>query len=200
MKKCPPGIICFESVSIVLLVLFASILGCMVYWKQSEQPLQAQAPLYPSQYFDSPSVLVQDYYGISNSAVAHNGGGWMQNPFAPPLKPVTMPVNVPTNVGASRDASYRQVGILNPKNGSSKDSILPLMGRVLFANRNKWQYFTTSNQHNNVKLPLSRGGKSCTNEYGCDELFSGDTVFIEGSNEVYTVTIYDNDTIRYLPF
>jgi hypothetical protein len=30
-------------------------------------------------------------------------------------------------------------------------------------------------------------------------LFNGDTVYIEGLNEAYRVTMYDNDTIRYLP-
>ena len=134
------------------------------------------------------------------------------NPYAPPLRderyfipgfngvPMgAVPINVSTNIGAV-DTSYRQLGILTPSNGSSKDNIIPLMGRPLFTNRDKWQYYSTSNQHNNVKLPVSRSGKSCTNEYGCDKLYNADTVYIEGSNEVYRVTIYDNDTIKYLPF
>ena len=37
------------------------------------------------------------------------------------------------------------------------------------------------------------------NEYGCNKLFSNDTVFIEGVNEAYKVTLYDNDITRYLP-
>jgi hypothetical protein len=134
------------------------------------------------------------------------------NPYAPPLRderyfipgfngvPMgAVPINVSTNIGVV-DTSYRQLGILTPSNGSSKDNIIPLMGRPLFTNRDKWQYYSTSNQHNNVKLPVSRSGKSCTNEYGCDKLYNADTVYIEGSNEVYRVTIYDNDTIKYLPF
>ena len=55
-------------------------------------------------------------------------------------------------------------------------------------------------KNNSVKLPVSRNGKSCTNEYGCDRLFNGDTIYIEGLNEAYKVTMYDNDTIKYLPF
>ena len=98
------------------------------------------------------------------------------------------------------DSTFRQVGILTPLNGSSKDSILPLMGKILFARRDLWNYYTISNQHNNVKLPVSRAGKSCTNEYGCDKIYNGDTVYISGVNEAYKVTIYDNDTIKYLPF
>ena len=74
------------------------------------------------------------------------------------------------------------------------------MGRPLFTNRDKWQYYSTSNQNNNVKLPVSRSGRSCTNEYGCDKLYTGDTVYIEGANETYRVTVYDNNVIKYLPF
>jgi hypothetical protein len=74
------------------------------------------------------------------------------------------------------------------------------MGRPLFTNRDKWQYYSTSNQNNSVKLPVSRSGRSCSNEYGCDKLYTGDTVYIEGVNEAYRVTVYDNNVIRYLPF
>ena len=52
---------------------------------------------------------------------------------------------------------------------------------------------------NNVKLPVSRNGRSCTNEYGCDDLFNGDTVYIEGYNDSFKVTIYDNYQPRYIP-
>jgi hypothetical protein len=135
------------------------------------------------------------------------------NPYSPPLRderyfmpemrglapPGAVPINISTNVGAV-DTNYRQIGILTPLHGSSKDSILPLMGRPLFTNRDMWNYYTTSNQHNNVKLPISKGGRSCTNEYGCNRLFSGDTVHLEGVGEPYKVTMYDSDTIKYLPF
>ena len=131
----------------------------------------------------------------------------LRNPYDAPLSddspmlfpPGRVPINISTNPGAV-DASYRQVGILTPINGSKKNSILPLMGRPVFVNRNKWQYYTISDQHNNVKIPISRKGKSCTNEYGCDYIYNGDTVYAEGYNEVFKATVYDNDTMRYLPF
>jgi hypothetical protein len=74
------------------------------------------------------------------------------------------------------------------------------MGRPLFTNRQKYQYYTISNQHNNIKLPISVKGKSATNEYGVDEIFNGDKVYIEGYNTAFTVTIYDSDTIKYIPY
>jgi hypothetical protein len=112
-----------------------------------------------------------------------------------------VPINVSTNIGSvPTDTSYRQMGIITPLNGVSKDNILPLMGRPLFTNRDKWQYYTISNQHNNVKLPISFKGRSALNDYGVDQIFSGDTVYVEGYNDAFRVTVYENDTIKYLPF
>jgi len=121
------------------------------------------------------------------------------DPLRPPLRDerYVVPINVSTS---AVDTSYRQIGILTPLNGSSKDNILPLMGRPLFTRRSMWQYYTISNQHNNVKLPVSVKGKSGLNDNGVDEIYSDDTVYVEGYNEPFKVTKYENDTIKYLPF
>lgn len=222
MKKCPPGVLCVENVTIVFLVLCIFIIGYLIYANTGSKSITVNN--HPSEKI----VVERENYGGPNWF-----SGWLPswpytnlpndpllNPYAPPLRderyfipgfnmltrphripinPGGIPINVSTNVGAV-DTSYRQLGILAPSNGSSKDSIIPLMGRPLFTNRDKWQYYTSSNQNNNIKLPVSRSGRSCTNEYGCDKLYNGDTVYIEGANEVYRVTMYDNDTIKYLPF
>ena len=203
-SRCPPGVICIENITIILLFIVLGILfyslsfsiqkGDKIIIKETEtreQPLNGIFTRYNYGYTNLPNDI-------------------LLNPYAPPLRderyfipelsyvpPGTIPINVSTNIGAV-DTTYRQVGILNGLN--TKGKILPLMGRPLFVNRDKWQYYTISDQHNNVKLPVSRKGKSCTNEYGCDKLYDGDTIYIDGANEVYKVTIYDNDTIKYLPF
>jgi hypothetical protein len=212
MKKCPPGVICIENVSMFFIIVCLFIIVYLVY-----------NSLFNNTHTEKIVIKAQPRENVGG------GGGWFSglipsypynnlpsdpllNPYAPPLRderyfipslqfvpPNAVPINVSTNVGAV-DTNYRQMGILTPLNGKTKDNILPLMGRPLFTNRDKWNYYSTSNQHNNVKLPVSRNGKSCTNEYGCDRLFNGDTVYLEGINEAYKATIYDNDTIKYLPF
>ena len=72
------------------------------------------------------------------------------------------------------------------------------MGRPLFTNRDKWQYYTISNQHNNVKLPIIFKKKNGLNDYGVDQIYTGDIVFVEGYKQSFKATIYENDTIRYL--
>jgi hypothetical protein len=79
--------------------------------------------------------------------------------------------------------------------------ILPLMGRRNMAGRDKWQYYTISNTGNlNTKLPVSVNGKSCTGEYGCDDITNGDVVYVEGYNDTFKATIYENSLFNYIPF
>ena len=212
MKKCPPGVICIENFSMFFMVICVVIIVYLIYNNMNSQNII---------FNNRPSEKIV----IKETQRENVGGGlfglsWpytnlpsdpLINPYAPPLRderyfipninyvpPGTVPINVQTNIGAvPENTSYRQLGILTSTN--SKGAILPLMGKPVFTNRDKWQYYTMSDQNNSVKLPVSRNGKSCTNEYGCDRLFNGDTVYIEGLNEAYKITMYDNDTIRYLP-
>ena len=214
MKKCPPGVICVENFSMFFIIICIVIIVYLIYSNMNGQSIVVN---------NNPSekLVIKDtqrentgWFGGLIPSWPYNNlpNDPLLNPYAPPLRderyfiprfgmapPGAVPINVSTNVGAV-DTAYRQLGILTPLNGKSKDNILPLMGRPLFTNRDKWTYYTTSNQHNNVKLPVSRGGKSCSSEYGCDKLYNGDTVYIEGINEPYKITVYDNDTIKYLPF
>ena len=57
-----------------------------------------------------------------------------------------------------------------------------------------------TDKHNMVKLPVSSNGKSCPSEYGCNELSNGDNIYVEGYNDLFKVTIYDNSRYQYIPF
>ena len=109
-----------------------------------------------------------------------------------------VPVNIETR---ATNSEYQQVGILTQnKSGTNDNLILPLMGRRLMMGRDKWQYYSMSNTgHLNSKLPININGKSCTSEYGCDPLYNADSVYVEGYNDLFNVTKYENDTLRYLP-
>jgi hypothetical protein len=126
------------------------------------------------------------------------------DPYVPPLKNVGLvnmggriglPVNMQTR-GLSSE--YIQIGILT-RNGHS-EMILPLMGRRLMSGRDKWQYYTISGSGNlNTKLPVSINGKSCTGEYGCDDIQNGDSVYVEGYNDIFRATVYENNAFQYIP-
>lgn len=117
------------------------------------------------------------------------------NPYSSPLRDNRyLPINVSTNIQAV-NTNYRQIGILTRGN-----TILPLMGKPLFTNRDKWNFYTMNDKNNMIKLPLSNKGRSCTNEYGCDNIYNGDTVYVEGYNDTFKATIYDNQVIEYIPY
>ena len=47
---------------------------------------------------------------------------------------------------------------------------------------------------------MSHNGRSCTSEYGCEELMNGDVVYVEGYKDAFKVTIYENSEPRYIPY
>ena len=107
---------------------------------------------------------------------------------------IKIPINIPTQ---SYNTNYRQLGILTRVNRD--DTILPLMGRPLIVNRDKWNYYTMNDKNNMIKLPISFKNKSCTSNIGCDSVYNGDTVYVEGYSDLFRVTLYDNATMEYIP-
>ena len=107
-----------------------------------------------------------------------------------------IPINVKTQ--GCVEADYRQVGILTRTNGD--ETILPLLGRPLLSNRDTWQFYTINDNNNSIKLPIMFKNKSCTSEYGCDNLYNDDIVNVKGYNDTFKVTVYDNNVMRYIPY
>ena len=196
-KRCPPGVLCIENVTIVILVILFGIIILFINFKSREAPQKERerenvAPPPPVSRFNLSSLF------------SNMPADVLMNPYEPPLRDDRyfrmpsfgrgVPINIPTQ---SIDTPYRQIGLLTRMNGS--ETILPLMGKPLFANRDKWNFYTMSDKNNSIKLPVTNKGRSCTNEYGCDNLYNGDSVYVEGYNDAFKVTVYDNQIIRYLP-
>lgn len=207
-RKCPPGVLCIENVTLLVIVVLLGILGWFIFRgggaaTRSNSVINERVIVRESGgrgggqgLFPSPSY---SFSNVSNDVLL--------NPYAPPLRndniiPPPMggdvrgvPINVSTR---AVNATYRQVGILTRINGP--ETILPLMGRPLYTNRDKWQFYTLSDKNNSIKLPLSNKGKSCTSEYGCDNVYNGDTVYVQGYNDAFKATVYDNAVMEYIPY
>lgn len=206
-KKCIPGVICVENMTLFILILLSISVGYLYYKQYSGE--ESKNAKTPSSYFGSSIPYVQ-------TAVV-NTGPLEQSLYVPPLNtidvrgPVELPptheVGIPVNIRTSTaNTPYRQIGILtkNVKTGNGTDPlILPLFGRSLLNGRDKWQYYTVANSGGvafNAKLPISVNGRSCTSEYGCDSVSNGDTVYVEGYDDTFRATIYENATLNYIPF
>lgn len=227
LRKCPPGMVCMEH-TLLIIGGIVVVLSLVVMYQRlspassSSSPASSSSTSAPQQRHppqenvdihvnvDTPSGISRFFPSYPYTNLSFGGvkrPDIISNPYAPPLRderylisgPPGMPINMQTNIGAV-DAAFRQVGILTPQNAPSKDAIVQLMGRPLFTNRSKWQYYTISNQFNGVKLPVSVKGRAALTDMGVDQLYSGDSVFVDGTASAYKVTMYENDTIRYLPF
>jgi len=211
MKKCPPGVICVENLTLAIIVVIFMIIIYLGFVSMSRDSKKDQNIRPQNIIIENTKQERIPWFQRPNYPYTNLPGDVLLDPYAPPLRderflvpevimppPGRVPINISTNIGAV-DTNYRQVGILTPLNGNNS-KILPLMGRPLFVSRDKWQYYTMSDQNNSIKLPISYNGRSCTNEYGCDQLYNGYTVYVEGYKEAFKITMYENDTIRYLPF
>jgi hypothetical protein len=214
-KKCIPGAgICIENMTLFIMT-FSIIIFTYLYY------VHVVKPQYNSNNQNSnPQIIIVS--PLSSNQPFTLGGISTQNnilndPYSPPLKndgyyfernssdtravpPISPPVQIPVNIETrGLNTQYSQVGILT-KN-TEDNLILPLMGRRHMSGRDKWQYYSMSNTGSlNTKLPVSVNGKSCTSEYGCDQLMNGDTVFVEGYKTTFKATIYENSMFNYLPF
>lgn len=189
MKKCPPGVMCIENITLFILTVLVCIIGYLFYCHNVRKETNNNT--------------------TTNISIPHETGRMREdillNPYTPPYRNdgygMLRNQMLSTNVGAV-DVSYRQIGILTPTSKSAitdtqTNQILPLMGRPLFTNRDKWQFYTMTK--NNIKLPITNNGKSGSNEYGCDNIYNGDTIYVEGYSQGFRATVYENDTMRYLP-
>lgn len=209
MKKCPPGIVCIENCTMFFIIICIFLLFYILYHSIYKENKEKTGKITNKNIFIQDTPHTSSSLGIFPSYPYNNipTSDVLLNPYEPPLRDERyftqgiiagprIPINISTN---AIDTNYRQMGILTPMK-ENKGKILPLMGRPLVTRRDLWQYYTMSDSNNSIKLPIIVNGKSATNEYGVDKIYAGSKVFVEGYNEAFKVTIYDNDVIKYIPF
>ena len=190
IQKCLPNMFCIKNTTIALVIILGALIAYIVYSKYN-----GGSSMSMSTATMMPTTQGTPFYVMPIPDV-------LENPYAPPLRDdryhdavIPVPINVRTQ-GPPVNVNYRQVGLLTRVNG--KETMLPLMGRPLQKNRDKWQFYTMSDKNNSIKLPISFRKKSCTSEYGCDNIYNGDTVYVEGYKDAFRATIYDNAVMEYL--
>ena len=201
-KRCPPGVICIENITIFFIIV---VIIVVIYYVSTSTANHSKRKVQREVVLANTPVNNGFLGNIFTRPFSSNfyTNDVLLNPYDAPLRddrffpnnsldPRGVPINISTQ---SIDTPYRQVGILKRMN--AKEEILPLMGKPLFTNRDKWNFYTMAN---GVKLPISVKQKSCTNEYGCDNIYNGDTVYVDGKDSVFKATIYENGTMKYLPF
>ena len=126
--------------------------------------------------------------------------GYATRPLAAGLGPL-LPVNTQTR--GVPDA-FQQVGLLTAPGGTSTSgsptrTILPLFGRTIDSNRNRWNYYTRTDGMNPVQVPVQFKRRNCDDDNGCDEISDGDSIGVPVMGQSFTANVYRYSTPRYLP-
>jgi len=213
-RRCPPGVFCIENVTIIFICVIFLIIGIVIYYRSSRtgygnrdrsivinnsMPSSMFAPRKghgDDVFFDIYQPPLRDDRYLTGGALDIRGPVFNGSTSRVSAPRAHVPINVSTQ--GTDDSEFRQIGILTPVSGN-EERILPLMGRPLFTRRDKWNFYTLNDKNNMIKLPVKVRGQSGTSEYGCDNVYNGDTVYVEGYKEAFKVTAYDNNVTRYLP-
>ena len=138
-RRCPPGMICFEHFSIIILLILIFIFAYIFFLNNKFTNF-----IIPQQSLSSSNTSVNPLPSFGYT----NNNSILLNPYEPPLRNsnvfteiITNRPPIPININTQGiDSSYRQVGILTRING--EENILPLLGRPLITNRDKWNFYT----------------------------------------------------------
>jgi hypothetical protein len=95
------------------------------------------------------------------------------------------------------NTEYQQVGILT-SNDNNEPTILPLFSKRANNHRDRWNYYTTTDKNTMLRLPISYDNMKCDDDIGCNEIYDGNTLYIEMyKGKTFTVTIYKKQTLSY---
>tara|TARA_B100001093_G_scaffold500451_1_gene550933 strand:+ start:2192 stop:2695 length:504 start_codon:yes stop_codon:yes gene_type:complete len=84
-----------------------------------------------------------------------------------------------------RPQAPHQVGLL--KSEDEGGDLRPIYAKPVRGRRDRFHYWTTAgNGHNNYSIPLTKDGRDCTEDIGCQEIYGNETV-----------SVWDNPEVQY---
>lgn len=209
---CPPGVWCMNTGMVVLIVLLiATVLGALYFmhytyqktatWAAKptvvvvEKPAPAAQPILQQQDPRFAPLSPERSYGAPPDL-----RGFPSPPIAAGEGPI--PINIPTR---GYPDQFQQVGVLTAPGGSETSAspnrtILPLFGRKLLTNRDRWNYYTRTDGLNPVQVPVQFKRRNCDDDTGCEEIMEGDSVGVPILGQSYVANVYRYSTPRYIPF
>jgi len=200
-SSCPPGVLCVSFSLVVFFLVLASMVLYFVIAKRRE--LQE-----PTSSTPSPSKSRSLSKRVSNSNSNSNSQHSLRIEIvAPPyssdvsqvqktelLRAVGREINFPTR---GPPPELTQIGILTNETSSL---ILPLFGRQTYNGSSMWNYFTSTDKFQTIRLPVHFKKRNCTNDQ-CDQTYDDDRVHVPAyGSEEFKVTLYNLDAPRYIPF
>jgi hypothetical protein len=88
--------------------------------------------------------------------------------------------------------TYQQVGFLINNDDDDKPIILSLFGKKKYPRGDQWEYYYQTDKYNQIKIPIQY-----KKNYA---LMSKDIINIPEYKKDFTVTIYEYDSPKYIPY
>ena len=116
---------------------------------------------------------------------------------APTLETTEAPV-YPTKLPQYNDKNYQQIGILTSNEFDKEPLILPLFSRRVNNHKERWNYYTASDNNHMMRLPITFDNMKCEDDIGCREIYDNDTLTIEiYKDRIFRATIYKVESPQY---
>ena len=210
-RKCPEHTFCISNSLFYIIVICIVIIIVGIYNnKRKDQNILDAIRESNQQMYSSMKETVSNIFNLNLSTISFNKR--VTDPLTPPERTTPLffrriPTNetnigIPINIKTRGEApNYQQVGVLI-QSGVTGDNkkMLPIYGKPTYAGSQHWNYYTSTDSYHSVKVGVTNKNKSCTHEYGCQEIYDGDLVNIEGYDSQFKVSIYELDKPRYIPY
>jgi len=194
-KRCPPGLFCLSTQNLMLMigVLVLVSIGMMVFKRQDTIVIRTDSP-HPIQPPPMPLIVPGPTIDTRFQRAPQPLRDWMAPPEIPPRGGLaSIPIQISTQ---GLPESFQTIGNLNVGGGK----MLPLYGRrSISGSSDRWNYYTRTNEFNPVPLPLRHKNRDCMDDVGCPEVYSGETLHVEGTGENGTVRLFRMDGPKYIP-
>jgi hypothetical protein len=183
-------------IGVILSILAIAVVAYVIistYYNHPNQDTRKEryttGPGIPQQ--ETPNVIVinKDEAPQNNPFVYEQA----QNLRNPPAKPFYYPTRgVPQ--------SYQQFGVLigEERRHKGEQTILPLIGRQTHPGSSRYHYYTSTNGYHPMKLPVVHKKRTCNDSTGCEEIFSGNLVSVNGYDFDFKADIYPSPDLQYI--
>ena len=189
-RRCPPDTFCFSSEFLMVIIGILVIVIAIGIAMKGMMPLQQQMQM--------PPIVIKTDSGVPNVVDTRFARApqplrdWMEAPEYPPRGGIaSIPINIPTQ---GLPESFQMTGNINVDG-----KMLPLYGRrTMRGSSDRWNYYTRTDTFNPVPIPLRYQNKDCMDDIGCQELYSGEHVVLDGTGEQGKVRLYRYDGPKYV--
>lgn len=201
--SCPPGVLCMSN-SLLITLLAIALTGIVVLYylknetsrtfhqtqlsSTQELALQPELPRRPPTVVNVVNQGGDDRYTMAPQPLR----SWYAPPEFPPRGGIaSIPINIPTQ---GLPESFQSMGMIHVDG-----KMLPLFGRRTVGSSDRYNYYTRTDTYNPIPIPLKYQKRDCMDDVGCNELYSGEDVKLEGTGQNGKVTLYKIDGPKYIP-